>query len=142
MCRVPGRRRAVAPGQVAGSGQTVQVRPLRRRPPGADAPPTLAPPAQQVNDFIGATGYETLFLGTRGRVTEVEGLLYDVSAPALAGVRGFIESYYDGIGRVLVDTYGTAYPSARLTSFVPVDRPFTNGVYYFLRYKMLFEHNL
>lgn len=80
------------------------------------------PTADQTNAYFGISGVESLFGGTRGRVTLVKGLLYGADVAAFAGAKALFESYYDGVARVLVDTLGVAWSNVKLDSFVPTGK--------------------
>lgn len=99
------------------------------------------PREKQINSFFGLSGLETLDGGSRGRFTEVGGLLYGPSASALAAVESAFRSYDDGVARVLVDSLGSAWGNVVLQSFRPLGRvrqsPF--GVY-FRAYRARFLH--
>jgi hypothetical protein len=80
------------------------------------------PRQKQVNSFFGVGGLETLDGGSRGRFTDVSGLLYGTSALALAGAEATFRSFNDGIARILVDNFGTSWANVRLESFQPLGR--------------------
>ena len=99
------------------------------------------PREKQINSFFGLSGLETLDGGSRGRFTEVGGLLYGSSAGSLASAESTFRSYDDGVARVLIDNLGEAWGNVVLQSFRPMGRvrqsPF--GVY-FRAYKARFLH--
>lgn len=100
-----------------------------------------SPREKQINSFFGLSGIETLDGGSRGRVTEVGGILYGPGPAALAGAETTFRSFDDGVSRVLVDSLGTAWGNVVLHSFRPMGRvrqsPF--GVF-FRAYKARFLH--
>lgn len=99
------------------------------------------PSADQENAFFGVSGMESLFGGTRGRVTLVKGLLYGVGPAGLAAVEGIFDSYLDGIARQLVTTLGVTYNNVKLASFVPTGkaRQTPDGIA-FREYEAKFQH--
>jgi hypothetical protein len=100
-----------------------------------------SPREKQVNSFFGLSGLETLDGGSRGRVTEVGGILYGAGPAALAGAETTFRSFDDGVSRVLVDSLGAAWGNVVLQSFRPMGRvrqsPF--GVF-FRAYRARFLH--
>ena len=100
-----------------------------------------SPREKQVNSFFGLSGLETLDGGSRGRVTEVGGILYGAGPAALAGAETTFRSFDDGVSRVLVDSLGAAWRNVVLQSFRPMGRvrqsPF--GVF-FRAYRARFLH--
>jgi hypothetical protein len=99
------------------------------------------PREKQVNSFFGLSGLETLDGGSRGRITEVSGILYGPTAGALAGSESTVRSYSDGLTRNLVDSLGTTWLNVRLESFQPTGRvrQSPQGVY-FRTYRARFFH--
>jgi hypothetical protein len=99
------------------------------------------PREKQLNSFFGLSGLEMLDGGSRGRVTEVKGLLYGPSPLALAASESTFRSYDDGVTRNLIDSLGTNWANVRLESFQPIGRirqsPF--GVF-FRAYRARFLH--
>jgi hypothetical protein len=99
------------------------------------------PRAKQVNSFFGLSGLEALDGGSRGRFTEVSGLLYGSSPALLAAAETTFRSFDDGVARVLTDNLGTAWGNVCLQSFRPLGRvrqsPF--GVF-FRAYRARFLH--
>lgn len=99
------------------------------------------PREKQINSFFGLSGLETLDGGSRGRATEVGGLLYGPSPASLAGAESTFRSFDDGVSRVLVDNLGAAWGNVVLQSFRPLGRvrqsPF--GVF-FRAYRARFLH--
>ena len=100
-----------------------------------------SPREKQINSFFGLSGLETLDGGSRGRVTEVGGILYGSGAALLAGAESTFRSFDDGVSRVLVDSLGASWGNVVLQSFRPMGRvrqsPF--GVF-FRAYKARFLH--
>src|SRR4051794_16872790 len=75
------------------------------------------PREKQLNAYFGLSGLESLDGGSRGRVTEVTGLLYGDSPAQLAGAEAVFRSFNDGTTRTLVDTLAIGWNSVRLESF-------------------------
>ena len=73
------------------------------------------PSAAQVNEFFGVTGRQRLWGGGRGRIFVVEALFFGANRAAVDALRNTLLSYDDGIGRVLTDTGGTAWPAVVFT---------------------------
>lgn len=80
------------------------------------------PRAKQLNAYFGLSGLESLDGGSRGRTTNVSGLLYGESPAALAAVESQFRALNDGTSHTLVDTLGTVWPNVRLESFEPQGR--------------------
>ena len=99
------------------------------------------PRAGQFNSFFGLNGLESLDGGFRGRITRVRGVLSGRSSVLLASAEGLFRSYNDGVGRILVDNLGTAWPNVKSLRFQPVGRvgQTADGVY-FRAYHALFLH--
>jgi hypothetical protein len=99
------------------------------------------PRAKQVNTYFGLSGIETLDGGSRGRFTEVSGLLYGPGAATLAAAESTFRSFDDGVARTLVDNLGTAWGNVVLQSFRPMGRvrQSPQGVY-FRAYRARFLH--
>src|SRR5690242_8710740 len=76
----------------------------------------------QLNAFFGLDGLESLDGGMRGRLTHVTGLLYGTSPAGLASAEALFRSFHDGIARVLIDNFGVAWSSVRMTQFQPRGR--------------------
>jgi hypothetical protein len=99
------------------------------------------PREKQVNSFFGLSGLETLDGGSRGRITDVKGLLFGPMHTALAAAESTFRSYNDGVTRNLIDTLGTSWSNVRLDSFQPIGRvrqsPFG---FYFRAYRARFLH--
>lgn len=68
------------------------------------------PTAQQVNEFFGVSGLQSLFGGERGSILSVEGTFFGPNAAIVIAQESLLLSYRDGIARTLVDDWGTVYP--------------------------------
>jgi hypothetical protein len=77
------------------------------------------PAEQQLAAFFGLTGVFSLYGGGRGRVFLCKGTLIDTDPSGLSSQVGNILSYDDGIGRVLVDTWGNSWPAVVFRQFEP-----------------------
>jgi hypothetical protein len=99
------------------------------------------PSAKQQNDFFGLDGTEEIHGGTRGNVTEVEGVLFSNTFPGLGLVENTFRTYDDGQTGDLVDTFGNTWTDVKLERFVPTGKvrsdPFGNS---FRPYKATFSH--
>ncbi len=100
----------------------------------------INPSADQVNSFFGANGNESLFGGTRGRLTEVEGLLFGETFADLATAEEEFVSFNDGIPRNLVDTRGVVYSYVKFAAFQPQGRIINDGRAAWRPYKATFSH--
>lgn len=78
--------------------------------------PNIAPRAGQEIEYAGITGIEHLDLGGRGRVTSIRGILSSVDIPTLFAAKTQLESFHDGVPRVLVDTWGQTWANVLLGS--------------------------
>lgn len=67
------------------------------------------PNAQQINEFFGLNGQQTLFGGSRGRTFLVSGVLTAVDVATLNAVEANLLSYADGLPHVLVDNRGRSW---------------------------------
>jgi hypothetical protein len=72
------------------------------------------PAAQQLGAFFGVPGLLSVFGGGRGRIFQIEGVLYDVDLPSLNSdedvfTPGVAGSVADGIARPLFDTRGRTW---------------------------------
>jgi len=67
---------------------------------------TPHPNAQQINEFFGINGQQSLFGGTRGRTFLISGVLTAVDIPTLNVVESTLLSYADGLPHTLVDNRG------------------------------------
>lgn len=72
------------------------------------------PPAEQVNAFFGIGGLQSLYGGSRGRTFLISGVLAGTDDADLSAAEANLNSYVDGIARVLVDTRGRSWPSVIL----------------------------
>jgi hypothetical protein len=99
------------------------------------------PRANQVNAYFGLGGLETLDGGFRGRLTYATGLLFGVSAAALASAETTFRSFNDGVARPLVDQLGNTWPNVRLDWFHPSGRiNQAAGGWYYRSYQARFLH--
>jgi hypothetical protein len=99
------------------------------------------PREKQLNAYFGLSGLESLDGGSRGRVTEVAGLLFGNSPGQLAGAEAIFRSFNDGITRSLVDTLGISWNSVRMEAFQPQGRIRQSpGGVLFRAYKARFLH--
>src|SRR5262245_46788014 len=99
------------------------------------------PRANQLNSFFGLSGLECLAGGSRGRVTDVIGLLYGNSPTTLSSAESLFRSFHDGVARPLVDTLGATWPNVRLETFQPLGRVRQSpGGILFRSYKARFLH--
>ena len=69
--------------------------------------------SEQVNNFFGVTGTQSLYGGGRGRVFEIRGLLVGEDIPTVVAAEQNLLSYADGVARDFVDTNGTDWPSVK-----------------------------
>ena len=69
------------------------------------------PNAQQINQFFGMDGRQTLFGGTRGRSFIITGVLSAVDLPTLNTVEVTLLSFADGLTHILVDNRGRVWPN-------------------------------
>ena len=69
------------------------------------------PNAQQMNQFFGTDGQQTLFGGTRGRTFIISGVLSASNMPTLNAVEATLLSYADGLTHTLVDNRGRIWPN-------------------------------
>lgn len=67
--------------------------------------------AQQISAFFGVTGTQTLFGGGRGRAFMVRGVMTGSIPADLRASEILVQSYADGVARILVDTYGYTWPN-------------------------------
>ena len=66
--------------------------------------------AQQLSNFFGISGSQLVWGGTRGRAFLISGVLVAADIYGLAAAEAVLNSYDDGIGRVLTDTWGRNWP--------------------------------
>jgi hypothetical protein len=69
------------------------------------------PNTQQINEFFGINGQQTLFGGTRGRTFIISGVLSASNMPTLNAVEATLLSYADGLTHTLVDNRGRIWPN-------------------------------
>jgi hypothetical protein len=99
------------------------------------------PRANQLNAFFGLSGLESLDGGSRGRVTDVTGLLYGNSPAMLSSAETLFRSFNDRVARPLIDTLGATWPNVRLETFQPLGRVRQSpGGILFRSYKARFLH--
>jgi hypothetical protein len=67
------------------------------------------PNAQQINDFFGVNGTQTLFGGTRGRTFMITGVLVGDTISDINGAETALLSYADGLPHTLVDNRGRVW---------------------------------
>jgi hypothetical protein len=65
--------------------------------------------AQQLNEFFGVNGVQTLFGGARGRTFLISGVLTAADLPTLNAVEATLLSYADGLPHTLVDNRGRVW---------------------------------
>jgi hypothetical protein len=95
----------------------------------------------QLNAYFGIGGIESLDGGSRGRITNVSGVLFAPSAAALASTEAAFRGYVDGIDRDLVDDLGSRWSNVLLESFQPQGRiRRTPDGLYFHPYRARFLH--
>src|SRR5262245_22334244 len=80
------------------------------------------PKAEQMNAYFGTNGVQSIFGGTRGRYSMVQGLLIGNSPAALSAAELLIDSYNDGIAYTFVDNFGNIWPNVILDTFAPQGR--------------------
>ena len=99
------------------------------------------PSAQQLNEFFGVSGRQSLWGGFRGRVFMANGVLFGSGTAGINAVEAAFASYAgDGVARVLIDARGRAWPSVLCESFSPDGRVKldANSGMYFFAYKATF----
>ena len=70
---------------------------------------TPHPNAQQINEFFGITGVQTLFGGGRGRTFMISGVLVADDIPGINVVEAALLSFADGLPHTLVDNRGRVW---------------------------------
>lgn len=102
---------------------------------------TVNPSAQQLNEFFGVSGQQSLWGGQRGRTFLATGMLFAPTAVAINAMESQFASYAgDGIARVLVDTRGRAWEQVLCESFAPDGRVKADPTYgYYVTYKAVFR---
>ena len=69
------------------------------------------PNAQQINQFFGVDGQQTLFGGTRGRTFTISGVLSATTILSLNAAEASLLSFADGLTHTLVDNRGRVWPN-------------------------------
>jgi hypothetical protein len=69
------------------------------------------PNAQQINQYFGINGRQTLFGGTRGRTFIISGVLTAQDIATLNLVEATLLSFADGLTHILVDNRGRTWPN-------------------------------
>jgi hypothetical protein len=67
------------------------------------------PNAQQMNEFFGINGTQTLFGGQRGRTLLVSGVLLGVDLPEINAAETALLSFADGLPHTLIDDRGRVF---------------------------------
>jgi hypothetical protein len=67
------------------------------------------PNAQQLNEFFGINGVQTLFGGTRGRTFMISGVLIGDDVPTINALEAALLSFADGLPHTLVDDRGRTF---------------------------------
>lgn len=70
---------------------------------------TPHPNAQQINEFFGVNGNQSLFGGSRGRSFRISGVLTAANIPTLNVCESTLLSYADGLPHTLVDNRGRTW---------------------------------
>ncbi|HKI21464.1 MAG TPA: hypothetical protein VKA15_26450 [Isosphaeraceae bacterium] len=100
------------------------------------------PNAQQINEFFGVNGTQTLFGGTRGRTFMVTGVLSAVDIPTLNVVEAALLCYADGLAHTLVDNRGRVWSNVifrgEYQPFEQGPRPLAGGGFC-LPYKLMMQ---
>lgn len=96
----------------------------------------------QQNRYFGLNGREVLDGGSRGRITQVQGVLAGTDLATLNANIALVRSYRDGRAYVLVDTSGRSWPYCRLVGFSEVGplRRGTGATAFFRQYTATIEH--
>lgn len=86
------------------------------------------PSEAQINRFFGMNGRMRLHGGGRGRVFEVHSLFWGYDESGVYALRDLLNSYDDGIGRILYESYAPSIPWP-MVIFIEQrwDGPFTWG---------------
>jgi hypothetical protein len=69
------------------------------------------PNAQQMTQYFGVDGQQTIFGGTRGRTFRISGVLYGVNLLTINAVETALLNYADGNTHVLIDDRGRVWPN-------------------------------
>jgi hypothetical protein len=67
------------------------------------------PNAQQMNEFFGINGVQTLFGGARGRTLLISGVLIANDLPDINAAEAALLSFADGLPHTLIDDRGRAF---------------------------------
>jgi len=67
------------------------------------------PNAQQINEFFGINGQQTLFGGSRGRTFMISGVLIGDDIPTINSLEAALLSYADGLPHTLTDNRGRVW---------------------------------
>ena len=70
---------------------------------------TPNPNAEQLNEFFGTSGMQSLYGGGRGRAWQIKGLLVGATESAVISAQQNIYSYADGLARAFVDNDGITW---------------------------------
>ena len=71
---------------------------------------------QQINEFFGINGNQSLFGGTRGRTFYVTGVFIGASPAAIETQKQFMLTYADGYIHTLFDNFGNQWPNVILNN--------------------------
>jgi len=96
--------------------------------------------AEQINHFFGLQGVERIHGGIVGRITLVQGVLAGVTDVNLIAARVLIESYDDGVARVLIDTIGIPWANVIFNQFEPGERILKDNRGHYLPYRAILRH--
>jgi hypothetical protein len=98
--------------------------------------------AQQINQFFGINGSQTLFGGTRGRTFMISGVLIGATIADINSAETQLLSFADGLAHTLVDNRGREFDNVifrgEYSPFAAGPRPLAGGGYC-LPYKAVFE---
>ncbi|WP_422932028.1 hypothetical protein [Singulisphaera sp. PoT] len=97
------------------------------------------PTAEQLNQFFGISGSQSLYGGTRGRTFLVDGLFAAEDLDTLNAYEGNFLSYLDGIARTMVDTRGRAWANVLLRQLEPGEKILHDQRGLYLPYKAMFN---
>jgi hypothetical protein len=91
------------------------------------------PNAQQINDFFGINGQQTLFGGTRGRTFLISGVLIGDTIGDINAAEVALLSFADGLPHTLADDRGRTFFNVifkgEYQSFEQGPRPLADGGY-------------
>jgi hypothetical protein len=85
---------------------------------------TPIPNAQQITQYFGISGQQTIFGGTRGRTLRVTGVLYGKDLPTINVVEQALLQFADGNTHTLIDDRGRVFPNV---IFLGEYTPFPQG---------------